>query len=168
MQNRWKSYEMVYNMKKSKALIHRIVIISGFFLVLFGCHTVPEDQFTIMDPIASGMKFQNNIQETHHNNILRNEYTYNGGGVAVGDINNDGLTDVYFTGNSVSNKLYMNSGDWKFKDITTASRTAGRNDWATGVTMVDVNGDNWLDIYVCYSGNSQNEGYNKPVIKKPS
>jgi hypothetical protein len=118
-----------------------------------------------MDSATSGIKFQNNIQETHHNNILRNEYTYNGGGVAVGDINNDGFTDVYFTGNSVSNKLYLNSGDWKFKDITKASGTAGRNDWATGVTMVDINGDNWLDIYVCYSGNSQNEGYNKPVIR---
>ena len=152
-------------MKNSKALFHSIGIISGFFLVILGCDTLPENQFTIMDPIASGIKFQNNIQETHYNNILRNEYTYNGGGVAVGDINHDGFTDVYFSGNSVGNKLYLNSGDWEFKDITTASRTAGRNDWATGVTMVDINGDNWLDIYVCYSGNSQNEGYNKPVIR---
>jgi hypothetical protein len=105
------------------------LIVSGYvacslLLLITGCSTPPENQFTIIDAAASGIKFQNNIQETHHNNILRNEYTYNGGGVAVGDINNDGFTDVYFTGNSVSNKLYLNSGDWKFKDITKASGTA--------------------------------------------
>lgn len=152
-------------MKKSISLIHRAGLISGFWLILNGCSTPPENQFTVMDPIASGITFQNNITETHYNNILRNEYTYNGGGVAVGDINNDGLADVYFSGNSVSNKLYLNAGDWEFEDITKTSGTAGRNDWATGVTMVDINGDNWLDIYVCYSGNSQKEGYNLPVIK---
>jgi hypothetical protein len=93
------------------------------------------------------------------------EYSYNGAGVAAGDINNDGLTDLYFSGNSVLNKLFVNEGEWKFKDITVESKTQGRSDWKTGVTMVDVNGDNWLDIYVCYSGNAQGEGYNLPIIK---
>lgn len=141
------------------------VVAVAIVCLTIACSSPPENQFTLLDPVASGITFQNSIRETHHNNILRNEYTYNGGGVAVGDINNDGYTDVYFSGNSVSNKLYMNSGKWSFKDITLASGTAGRNDWATGVTMVDINGDNWLDIYVCYSGNSQDEGYNKPVIR---
>jgi hypothetical protein len=141
------------------------IIAFSLLALISGCSTPPENQFTIIDAATSGIKFQNNIRETHHNNILRNEYTYNGGGVAVGDINNDGLADVYFTGNSVRNKLYLNTGDLKFKDITKVSGTGGRKDWTTGVTMVDVNGDNWLDIYVCYSGNSQNEGYNKPVIR---
>ena len=134
-------------------------------ILALGCSTPPENRFTIVDPIAAGITFQNDITETHHNNILRNEYTYNGGGVAVGDVNNDGKVDVYFSGNSVSNKLYLNSGKWIFKDITKSSGTTGRNDWSTGVTMVDVNGDKWVDIYVCYSGNSQKEGYNLPVIK---
>ena len=107
------------------------------------------------------MTFRNHMQ----NNILKNEYYYNGGGVAAGDINNDGLADVYFSGNMVSNKLYINKGNWKFKDITTASGTEGRKDWTTGVSMVDINGDGWLDIYVCYSGNTPGEGYNLPVIR---
>jgi hypothetical protein len=112
-----------------------------------------------------GIGFQNDIQESMQNNILKNEYYYNGGGVAAGDINNDGLADVYFSGNMVSNKLYINKGNWKFKDITSASGTEGRNDWSTGVTMVDINGDGWLDIYVCYSGNTPGEGYNLPVVR---
>ena len=93
------------------------------------------------------------------------EYSYNGAGVAAGDINNDGLADLYFSGNSVPNKLFINKGNWRFEDVTTASQTAGRTGWKTGVTMADVNGDGWLDIYVCYSGNAPGEGYNLPIVK---
>lgn len=93
------------------------------------------------------------------------EYAYNGAGVASGDVNNDGLADLYFSGNSVPNKLYINKSNWRFEDITDSSNTAGRADWKTGVTMADVNADGWLDIYVCYSGNGPGEGYNLPVVK---
>ena len=103
--------------------------------------------------------------ETQHTNIMTYEYTYNGAGIAAGDINNDGFVDLYFSGNSVPNKLFVNKGNWQFEDITTTSQTAGRADWKTGVTMADVNGDGWLDIYVCYSGNAPGEGYNLPVVK---
>ena len=154
---------MKRRLNTSEHLISAMAII--VLVLVYGCKAPPEHQFTVMDPMAVGISFQNDIRETHHNNILRNEYTYNGAGVAVGDVNNDGLTDIYFAANSVSNKLYLNSGDFEFKDITKVSGTAGRGDWSTGVTMVDINGDNWLDIYVCYSGNSQKEGYNLPVIK---
>ena len=142
-----------------------LIAISGM-LVMNGCDMQTSDtMFTILDPTSIGIEFQNIIQETQENNILRNEYMYNGAGVAVGDVNNDGLPDVYLSGNSVSNRLYINKGDWEFEDITTSSGTGGRKDWATGVTMVDINGDGWLDIYVCYSGNTQGEGYNLPVIR---
>ena len=122
-------------------------------------------QFTELSAEETGISFRNDIAESQHNNIMTYEYTYNGAGVAAGDINNDGLTDLYFSGNSVPNKLFLNKGNWKFDDITAASKTEGRKDWKTGVTMTDVNGDGWLDIYVCYSGNAPGEGYNLPVEK---
>lgn len=124
-----------------------------------------EKQFTEVPAEEAGISFRNELQETQHTNILTYEYTYNGAGVAVGDVNNDGLADIYFSGNSTPNKLYINKGEWKFEDITAQSETAGREGWKTGVTMADVNGDGWLDIYVCYSGNAPGEGYNLPIVK---
>ncbi len=122
-------------------------------------------QFTLLSVEETGLNFRNDLVETQHNNIMTYEYSYNGGGIAVGDLNQDGFADVYFSGNTVPNKLFLNKGDWHFEDITTVSHTTGRMDWKTGVTMADVNGDGWLDIYVCYSGNAPDEGYSKPVIK---
>ncbi|MFO7826562.1 MAG: VCBS repeat-containing protein [Cyclobacterium sp.] len=100
----------------------------------------------------TGVKFQNNLKEDQFSNILTYEYFYNGGGVAIGDIDNDGLDDIFFTGNMTSNKLYLNQGDFKFKDITRAAGVEGKQAWTTGTSMVDINGDGYLDIYVCYSG----------------
>lgn len=135
---------------------------AGF--ILFQC-SKQEKQFTELSATETGLEFRNEIVETQHTNIMTYEYSYNGAGVAAGDINNDGLPDLYFSGNSVPNKLYINKGNWKFEDITLSSKTEGRKDWKTGVTMADVNGDGWLDIYVCYSGNAPGEGYNLPVVK---
>lgn len=114
---------------------------------------------------AAGISFRNAITETQATNILTYEYTYNGAGVAAGDVNNDGFVDLYFVGNSVPNALYLNRGDWRFEDVSAASGVAGRAGWRTGATMADVNGDGWLDIYVCYSGNAPGEGYNLPVVR---
>jgi hypothetical protein len=111
--------------------------------------------FSLLSEKETGIGFNNNISESEALNILSYEYFYNGGGVAVGDINNDGLPDLLFTGNMRPNKLYLNLGGFKFKDITDQASPAlgGRKDsWKTGVTMADVNGDGLLDIYVCYSG----------------
>jgi hypothetical protein len=127
--------------------------------------TPSQEQFSDLHGEETGLTFRNDIVETQHNNIMTYEYAYNGAGVAAGDLNNDGLADLYFTGNTTPNKLYLNRGNWKFEDITVESKTAGRDDWTTGVTMADVNGDGWLDIYVCYSGNAPGEGYNLPVVK---
>jgi len=106
----------------------------------------------------TGIRFQNDLKEDKINNILRYEYFYNGGGVAVGDINKDGLDDIYFTGNMVPNKLYLNQGGFKFKDIGKEAGVSGKGAWTTGVTMVDINGDSFLDIYVCYSGKGDPDG----------
>jgi hypothetical protein len=116
------------------------------------CRLHNKTMFSEMSPAATNINFRNDIQEDQDYNILTYEYLYNGGGVAVGDLNNDGLTDIYFTGNMTSNKLYLNKGGFKFEDVTAASGTIGRNKWKTGVVMADVNGDGLLDIYVCYSG----------------
>ncbi|NNV57573.1 VCBS repeat-containing protein [Limnovirga soli] len=108
--------------------------------------------FTEMPASKTNIQFSNEIIEDADYNILTYEYLYNGGGVAVGDVNNDGLADIIFTGNMISNKLYLNKGNFSFEDITESTGMQGRNKWKTGVVMADVNGDGLLDIYVCYSG----------------
>ncbi|GAA4441189.1 VCBS repeat-containing protein [Pontibacter saemangeumensis] len=114
--------------------------------------------FTLLSPEQTQVKFTNTLTETPYTNVLMYEYFYNGGGVAVGDLNNDGLEDLYFTANMASNALYLNKGNMQFEDITAASGAAGRGGpWKMGVTMADVNADGLLDIYVCYSGNLKEE-----------
>lgn len=109
--------------------------------------------FTLLSPEQTNINFQNTLTEGPNTNILVYEYFYNGGGVATGDFNGDGLVDVYFTANMGENRLYLNKGDMKFQDITTLSGAAGRaGPWKTGVSLVDINGDQKLDLYVSYSG----------------
>lgn len=108
--------------------------------------------FTAIPPEKTNIQFKNTLTESPAINIITYEYFYNGGGVAAGDFNNDGLVDLYFTSNQLPNKLYLNRGNWQFEDATKAAGVPGRRGWKTGVTVADVNGDGWLDIYLCYSG----------------
>jgi enediyne biosynthesis protein E4 len=108
--------------------------------------------FKRVQPEASGITFANRVDENINNYFDFFAYVYNGGGVGIGDINNDGLADVYFTGNEVPNKLYLNEGNLKFKDITATAGVEGNGRWNNGVTMVDINNDGFLDIYVCKGG----------------
>lgn len=108
--------------------------------------------FKKISSALSGVTFTNTVNENSKNDYERFAYVYNGAGVAVGDINNDGLQDIYFTGNEVPNKLYLNQGGMKFKDITQSAGVDGDNGWDNGVTMVDINSDGLLDIYVCKGG----------------
>ena len=133
-------------------------------VVFSGCRE--KTLFSSVDPSQSGLNFENRIVEDEENNVMTYEYTYNGGGVAVGDLNNDGLADIYLSANMTANKLFLNRGDLKFEDITEDADIKEKKGWKTGVTMADVNGDGWLDIYLCYSGNSPAEGFDKPVIRE--
>lgn len=135
-----------------------IVYCCHFFLliILFSCSTDNKNSqptlFELTDQSLTNINFQNNVPETDNINPLQYENSYNGGGVAIGDVNNDGLDDIYFSGNKVDNKLYLNSGNFKFTDVTEKAGVTGRDSWKTGITMVDVNGDGKLDIYQCHSG----------------
>lgn len=142
----------------------RTPFVSGFALVVvvFSCLPVwlwaqPTRQFVLQPASQTGISFKNTITETPAENALTYENLYNGGGIAIGDINNDGLDDIYFVSNMQSNKLYLNQGNLKFKDITDKADVGGRKGWKSGVTMVDVNADGLLDIYVCYSGKKSPE-----------
>lgn len=114
-----------------------------------------EKLFTLLPSKHTKIDFNNEIKETGAQNVLAYEYFYNGGGVAIGDVNNDGLPDIYFTANMGPAKLYINTGNCQFRDVTKQAGVAGRRGWKTGVTMADVNGDGLLDIYVCYSGKGE-------------
>ncbi|MBD2752701.1 VCBS repeat-containing protein [Spirosoma sp. BT704] len=115
---------------------------------------LPESQplFTVLSPEQTGVQFTNVIQETDSLNIFRYEYLYNGNGVGIGDFDGDGQSDLFFSGNTVAHKLYLNKGNWRFNDVTKQAGVAGNGTWATGVSVADANGDGRVDIYVCHSG----------------
>jgi hypothetical protein len=109
--------------------------------------------FTLLPAEKTNISFNNALTETPYVNIMSYPYFYNGGGVAIGDFNSDGLQDIYFSGNQVSNRLYLNKGQMKFEDISAAAGVQGAaNSWKTGAVVADVNGDGLPDIYQCYSG----------------
>ncbi len=128
-----------------------------FFLLivlLFGCSSdLPEQRLFTEISKESGVLFRNELTFTEQFNPYTYRNFYNGAGVAIGDINNDGLLDIYFAGNQVDNKLYLNEGNFRFRDITETAGVACKHVWSTGVTFADINADGLLDIYVCKSGN---------------
>lgn len=128
-----------------------MILVAIGLLVFISCNR-DKKLFTVLAPDVTGIYFQNTINETDSFNILDYLYFYNGGGVSIGDINNDGLEDIYFTSNQGSNRLYLNKGGFLFEDITERAGVAGQGNWKTGVTMADVNADGWLDIYLCEVG----------------
>jgi len=129
--------------------------LGGSILILLiisaSCNGRKEKLFTLLPHNRTGIEFNNAIHETEEFNVLDYGYLYNGGGVGIGDINNDGLPDIFFCGNFVESKLYLNKGNLKFEDITKKSGVTGGGNWNTGVSMADINGDGLLDIYVVSS-----------------
>ncbi|MFN8354672.1 MAG: VCBS repeat-containing protein [Spirosomataceae bacterium] len=143
----------------------KLFVLLGSLTILWACnqttthsgrelsYSPPSDPlFVKLSAQETGIDFLNHVEDGSTFNILSYRNFYNGGGVAIGDVNNDGLSDVYLSANMSDNKLYLNKGHLTFEDITAKAGVAGKDAWATGVTMADVNADGWLDIYVCYSG----------------
>jgi hypothetical protein len=129
----------------------KIVIALFCFLVVVSCN---QKKTTTLFELAEncGINFTNKVEDSKDFNIFSYRNFYNGGGVAIGDINNDSLPDVFFTSNMGSNKLYLNKGEFNFEDISTKAGFKEKQKWSTGVVMVDINADGWLDIYVCNAG----------------
>jgi hypothetical protein len=138
-------------------------IIILMMLIFFGCSNEKETPlFRSISSSESGIHFSNDLVFDQEFNIFKYRNFYNGGGVAIADFNNDSLSDIYLISNMSSNRLYQNNGNLNFKDITKTAGVAGTRAWSTGVSVVDIDGDGWLDIYVCNSGdikgdNKQNE-----------
>src|SRR6476661_3111352 len=126
--------------------------------------------FVLLSPEQTHVDFSNTLTEGLNTNVMMYEYFYNGGGVAVSEVNGDGFQDIYFTGNMTSNRLYLSKGNqgsapMQFEDITAIAGVSGREGpWKTGVTMADVNGDGLLDLFVCYSGNVMPEKRTKELF----
>lgn len=125
--------------------------------IIFSCSI--DEPATLFEEVAepAGIDFNNELAYTEEFNPYTYRNFYNGGGVALGDVNNDGLLDIYFTGNLVDNKLYLNKGNWKFEDITKTAGVSCSNIWSSGASFADVDGDGWLDLYVCKSGKPEGE-----------
>jgi hypothetical protein len=128
----------------------RAVALIGLSIILFSCNKNPEKYFfNQLSAERTGLQFENRLKPTPAFNMFKYMYFYNGAGVGAGDFNNDGRIDLFFSANQSANKLYLNEGGFHFKDITATSGLLASNGWSTGVSVVDINNDGWLDIYVC-------------------
>src|SRR4051812_9133718 len=139
-------------MKLCLLLKYAVITAMGLWPMMVTAQQRPGALFTLLNEKQTGISFINTISEDDSLNVLRYEYLYNGAGVGVGDFNKDGLPDVFFSSNTSSDKLFLNKGNMQFSDITKPAGISGNGTWSTGVSIADVNGDGWPDIYVCHSG----------------
>jgi len=151
---------------------HNFILIVFIFALISSCNSEqtsktsdPEDAtlFSLLSSEDTGITFSNKIANQKNFNIFKYRNFYNGGGVAIGDVNNDGLPDIYLTANMGSNKLYVNKGNFKFDDITESAGVGGNKPWSTGVVMVDINADGLLDLYVSNAGNMEGNNHDNDL-----
>lgn len=139
--------------------------VTGLLLLSAGCKQKEfPKQFTLLLPEQTGITFDNQLVYTEAFNVYTYRNFYNGGGVGLGDVNNDGLIDIYLTGSMVPNRLYLNKGNFRFEDVTGRAGVSCGSSWSTGISLVDINGDGWLDIYVCKSGKPEGERRNNELF----
>ncbi len=151
----------------------KLSILCCISLIVFSCNNETKDSalkktkeeklFTLLHHNSTGIKFFNEVINQKNFNIFKYRNFYNGGGVAIGDINNDGLPDIYLTANMGKNKLYLNKGNLKFEDISKSAGVEGNKPWSTGVAMADVNQDGLLDIYVSNAGNMEGNNHDNEL-----
>ena len=145
-----------FNSSSTARQIKKIFLVAGFSLCLYACNDKKEKGtvlFEVLESKLTGIEFANKLTATADFNMFKYMYFYNGAGVGAGDFNNDGLADLFFSSNQGENKLYLNKGNLKFEDVTTAAKIPQDGGWSTGVSVVDINNDGLLDIYVCRVGN---------------
>jgi len=140
---------------KNNLLVKTVLVCIGILLLEHCCNTEEEHEpaFEVLDHSTTGIDFANTLTPTPQFNIFKYLYFYNGGGVTAGDFNDDGLVDLFFAANQTRNKLYLNSGGLQFKDVTAEAKIPADGAWSTGVSVIDINNDGQLDIYVCRVGN---------------
>lgn len=150
----------------------RLIVTLLLFVLVLSCNKeekttekAPESKklFSLLTTEETGLSFVNEIEDRKDFNVFRYRNFYNGGGVAIGDINNDSLPDIFFTANMKKNRLFLNKGNFKFQDITDSAGVGGHKPWDTGVLMVDVNGDGLLDIYVSNAGNTGGDNHDNDL-----
>ena len=144
---------MKINSNHNKSVV-KFILYPAFSVCFFISCNNKTTLFQLLSSSQTGIHFNNSVVEDDKYNVLEYMNIYTGAGVAAGDINNDGLVDLYFSGNQTTGRLYLNKGNFKFEDVTEKAGLV-TNRWCTGVSMVDINGDGWLDIYVNVAGSAK-------------